>query len=238
MLQQLFDFGAIVLADLVLSGDNALIIGMAAASLSPELRKRAILFGIIVAAGLRIIFALVATRLLGVPGLLFLGSLLLFWVCWRLYGEIRDNIDREAAKALETAEHLDEGYTGPARKSLGQALLSITVADLSMSIDNVLAVAAIADGNTEMLVFGLGLACLQARLSASRKHWTPLTRAWLKAVSPGPTTGPASTLQQPCSARRQPVAVSAWTTWPSYPGSSSVAARSFTTSCGRKWAST
>jgi predicted tellurium resistance membrane protein TerC len=99
MLQQLFDFGAIVLADLVLSGDNALIIGMAAASLSPELRKRAILFGIIVAAGLRIIFALVATRLLGVPGLLFFGSLLLFWVCWRLYGEIRDNIDREAAKA-------------------------------------------------------------------------------------------------------------------------------------------
>jgi predicted tellurium resistance membrane protein TerC len=130
MLQQVFDFGAIVLADLVLSGDNALIIGMAAASLSPELRKRAILFGIIVAAGLRIIFALVATKLLGVPGLLFLGSLLLFWVCWRLYGEIRENIDREAAKLLETAEHLDEGYTGPARKSLGQALLSITVADL------------------------------------------------------------------------------------------------------------
>jgi predicted tellurium resistance membrane protein TerC len=73
MLQQVFDFGAIVLADLVLSGDNALIIGMAAASLSPELRKRAILFGIIVAAALRIIFALVATRLLGVPGLLFSG---------------------------------------------------------------------------------------------------------------------------------------------------------------------
>jgi YjbE family integral membrane protein len=167
MLQQVFDFGAIVLADLVLSGDNALIIGMAAASLSPELRKRAILFGIIVAAGLRIIFALVATKLLGVPGLLFLGSLLLFWVCWRLYGEIRENIDREAAKALETAEHLDEGYTGPARKSLGQALLSITVADLSMSIDNVLAVAAIADGNTEMLVFGLGLAILLMAFAAT-----------------------------------------------------------------------
>lgn len=167
MLQQVFDFGAIVLADLVLSGDNALIIGMAAASLSPELRKRAILFGIIVAATLRIIFALVATKLLGVPGLLFLGSLLLFWVCWRLYGEIRDNIDREAAKALETAEHLDEGYTGPARKSLGQALLSITVADLSMSIDNVLAVAAIADGNTEMLVFGLGLAILLMAFAAT-----------------------------------------------------------------------
>ena len=167
MLQQVFDFGAIVLADLVLSGDNALIIGMAAASLSPELRKRAILFGIIVAAGLRIIFALVATKLLGVPGLLFLGSLLLFWVCWRLYGEIRDNLDREAARALETADHLDEGYTGPPRKTLFQALVSITVADLSMSIDNVLAVAAIADGNTEMLVFGLGLAILLMAFAAT-----------------------------------------------------------------------
>lgn len=167
MLQQVFDFGAIVLADLVLSGDNALIIGMAAASLSPELRKRAILFGIIVAATLRIIFALVATKLLGVPGLLFLGALLLFWVCWRLYGEIRDNIDREAASALESAEHGDEGYTGPARKTLFQALVSITVADLSMSIDNVLAVAAIADGNTEMLVFGLGLAILLMAFAAT-----------------------------------------------------------------------
>ena len=167
MLQQFFDFGAIVLADLVLSGDNALIIGMVAASLSPDLRKRAILFGIVVAAGLRIIFALIATKMLGVPGLLFLGGLLLFWVCWRLYGEIRENIDREAAKALETAEHLDEGYTGPPKKSLVQALISITVADLSMSIDNVLAVAAIADGNTEMLVFGLGLAILLMAFAAT-----------------------------------------------------------------------
>jgi len=167
MLQQFFDFGAIVLADLVLSGDNALIIGMVAASLSPDLRKRAILFGIVVAAGLRIIFALIATKMLGVPGLLFLGGLLLFWVCWRLYGEIRENIDREAAKALETAEHLDEGYTGPPKKSLVQALISITVADLSMSIDNVLAVAAIADGNTNMLVFGLGLAILLMAFAAT-----------------------------------------------------------------------
>lgn len=167
MLQQTLDFGTIVLADLVLSGDNALIIGMAAASLSPQLRKRAILFGIIVAAVLRIIFALVANKLLSVPGLLFLGGLLLLWVCWRLYGEIRDNIDREAAKALETADHLDEGYTGPPTKTLVQALISITVADVSMSLDNVLAVAAIADGNTEMLAFGLGLAILLMAFAAT-----------------------------------------------------------------------
>lgn len=167
MLQLVLDFGTIVLADLVLSGDNALIIGMAAASLSPELRKRAILYGIIVAAVLRIIFALVATKLLGVPGLLFLGGLLLFWVCWRLYGEIRANIDEEAVQALEAADHATEGYTGPPRKTLVQALISITIADLSMSIDNVLAVAAIADGNTQMLVFGLGLAILLMAFAAT-----------------------------------------------------------------------
>lgn len=167
MLQQAFDFGAIVLADLVLSGDNALVIGMAAASLSPELRRRAILAGIVLAAGLRIVFALVATKLLGIPGLLFLGALLLVWVCWRLYGEIRENIDREAAKALDIAEHDDQGYIGPARRSLFQALLSITIADVSMSIDNVLAVAAIADGNTVMLVFGLGLAILLMAFAAT-----------------------------------------------------------------------
>jgi YjbE family integral membrane protein len=167
MLQLVLDFGTIVLADLVLSGDNALIIGMAAASLSPELRKRAILYGIIVAAVLRIIFALVATKLLGVPGLLFLGALLLFWVCWRLYGEIRANIDEDAVHALEAVDNGAEDCSGPSHKTLAQALISITIADLSMSIDNVLAVAAIADGNTQMLVFGLGLAILLMAFAAT-----------------------------------------------------------------------
>lgn len=167
MLEQVFDFGAIVLADLVLSGDNALVIGMAAASLSPELRRRAIIAGIVLAAGLRIVFALVATKLLGVPGLLFLGALLLFWVCWRLYGEIRENIDRRAVHAMDVAEHDDQGYTGPPRRTLVQALISITIADVSMSIDNVLAVAAIADGNSSMLVFGLGLAILLMAFAAT-----------------------------------------------------------------------
>ena len=88
MLDQIFGFGQIIIADLILSGDNALIIGMAAASLAPELRKKAILYGMVIAALLRIVFALVATKLLGLPGLLFAGSLLLFWVCWRLYVEI------------------------------------------------------------------------------------------------------------------------------------------------------
>ena len=150
------DFMQIVLADIVLSGDNALIIGMAAASLAPELRRKAILFGMIAAAVLRIVFAVFATHLLNVPGLLFAGGLLLLWVCWRLYCEIRAQMAERAARAQPVAE--TGGYEGPPRRTLTQALISITIADLSMSIDNVLAVAAIARGNTELLVFGLVLA--------------------------------------------------------------------------------
>lgn len=167
MLATLFDFGSIVVADIVLSGDNALIIGMAAASLSPELRKRAIVYGMVVAAVLRIVFAVAATKLLGVPGLLLAGGLLLFWVCWRLYSDIRENVDKDAAEAAELAGDLERGYTGKPRRTMTQALVSITIADVSMSLDNVLAVAAIADGNEKMLVFGLGLAIILMAFAAT-----------------------------------------------------------------------
>lgn len=167
MIDLVFDAGKIILADLVLSGDNALIIGMAAAGLSPELRARAILFGMVIAALLRIVFALVATKLLAVPGLLFLGGLLLCWVCYRLYTEIRENIDERAELALETAGDTHAGYTGPPRRTLASALWTITLADVSMSLDNVLAVAAIADGDTTLLVFGLGLAILLMAFAAT-----------------------------------------------------------------------
>ena len=167
MMDQALDFGKIIIADLILSGDNALVIGMAAAGLSPELRARAILYGMVIAAVLRIVFAVVATQLLGVPGLLFVGSLLLFWVCWRLFVEIRAHVDEEAALAMEAAEDLHAGYTGPPRRTMASALFSITIADVSMSLDNVLAVAAIADGDTVMLVFGLGLAILLMAFAAT-----------------------------------------------------------------------
>jgi YjbE family integral membrane protein len=161
------DFGKIIIADLILSGDNALIIGMAAAGLSPELRKKAILYGMVIAAVLRVVFAIIATSLLEVPGILFIGSLLLFWVCWRLYAEIKDNVDEQAEHAMETAENLEEGYTGAPRRTMFSALVSITIADVSMSLDNVLAVAAIADGDTTMLVFGLGLAIVLMAFAAT-----------------------------------------------------------------------
>ena len=167
MLELALDFGKIIIADLILSGDNALVIGMAAAGLAPELRKKAILYGMIIAAVMRIVFAVVATKLLGIPGILFIGALLLFWVCWRLYAEIREGMQEQAEEAMETAEDESAGYTGPPRRTMFSALVSITIADVSMSLDNVLAVAAIADGNTNMLIFGLGLAILLMAFAAT-----------------------------------------------------------------------
>ena len=167
MMDSAMAFGQIIIADLVLSGDNALIIGMAAAGLSPQLRAKAIMYGMVIAALLRILFAIVATKLLGIPGLLFIGGLLLVWVCWRLYQEIRAGTDHDAEMAMEAAENPEEGYTGPPRKTLKQALWTITIADVSMSLDNVLAVAAIAKGDTTLLVFGLGLAIVLMAFAAT-----------------------------------------------------------------------
>jgi len=160
MWETVLDYSAIIVADIVLSGDNALIIGMAAAGLAPELRKKAILFGMVVAAVLRVVFALVATKLLDVPGLLLVGSLLLFWVCWGLYKEIKSHGEEAAAEAMADADNPEAGYTGPPRRSLASALWTITLADVSMSIDNVLAVAAIADGDSTKLVVGLAIAII------------------------------------------------------------------------------
>ena len=89
MLDTVVGYGQIIIADLILSGDNALVIGMAAAGLPSEQRKKAIFYGMVIAAVLRIVFAVIATYLLGVKGLLFFGSVLLFWVCWTLFKDIR-----------------------------------------------------------------------------------------------------------------------------------------------------
>lgn len=179
MMDQALDVGKIIIADLILSGDNALIIGMAAAGLAPELRKKAILFGMIIAAVLRIVFALVATTLLDVPGLLFVGSLLLFYVCWRLFCEIREHQPDAAEHAMEVAENPEEGYTGAPKRTLFAALVSITIADVSMSLDNVLAVAAIADGDKGMLIFGLGLAIVLMAFAATLIMKLLATYPWI-----------------------------------------------------------
>ena len=168
------DVAQIIFVDIILSGDNALVIGMAASGLAPELRKKAILYGMGLAAGLRIAFAAVASLLIQVPGILFMGGLLLVWVCWRFYSEIREHVPEEAAHALST-----EGYVGPPRRSLHQALLVITMADISMSIDNVLAVAAIARDNTSLLIFGLALSIAFMAFCATMIMALMTRYAWL-----------------------------------------------------------
>ena len=155
MMHRGLDIVQIIFADIILSGDNALVIGMAAAGLSPELRRKAIIMGMALAAFLRIFFAAIAAYLIAVPGILFFGGLLLAWVCWRFYGEIREHLSAKAEDELA-----EPGYQGPPRKTLASALVTITIADVSMSIDNVLAVAAIARDDTTILIFGLALAII------------------------------------------------------------------------------
>jgi YjbE family integral membrane protein len=164
MLETVMAYGQIIIADLILSGDNALIIGMAAAGLAPELRKRAIFYGMVIAAVLRIIFAVIATTLLGIPGILFIGSLLLFWVCWRLFQEIRSANNNQPHSDTSAMSNTDAAAP---EKTMAAALISITIADVSMSLDNVLAVAAIADGDRQMLIFGLGLAIILMAFAAT-----------------------------------------------------------------------
>jgi YjbE family integral membrane protein len=153
-MEYFFDILQIVFADIILSGDNALVIGMAAAGLSPELRKKAIFWGMVMAAGLRIFFAVIASYLISIPGILFIGGLLLSWVCWRFFVEIREQ------QAESDVKEEVEDYSNGSSKSLWGALVTITIADVSMSIDNVFAVAAIARENTSLLIFGLALAIL------------------------------------------------------------------------------
>jgi len=163
--EQLIIIAQIIFADIILSGDNALIIGMAAAGVPPQYRKWAIFTGLALAALLRIIFAIIAAYLLNIPGILLLGGLLLLWVCWRFYGDLRENLGpkKEEISTPTAAEDNHESSL----KSLRKALITITIADVSMSIDNVIAIAAIAREDTVMLVFGISLAILLMAIGAT-----------------------------------------------------------------------
>ena len=171
----IIDIIQIIFADIVLSGDNALVIGMAAAGLSPELRKKAIFLGMALAAGMRIGVAVIASYLLSIKGILIIGGLLLAWVCWRFYKDIQ-----EFNKKEEEDEQTTEGS-----KSFGRALFTILLADVSMSIDNIVAVAAIARDNTQLLVFGLGLAILMMAFFANLIMRIMLKYRWLSYLGLG-----------------------------------------------------
>ncbi|MSP83737.1 MAG: TerC family protein [Alphaproteobacteria bacterium] len=168
-LSEIQAFLTIVAIDIVMSGDNAIIIGMAAAGLEPRLRRKAIAIGIMAATVLRIAFAALTVQLLSVIGLTLAGGLLLVWVCWRMWRELRTG-HGSAAKG---------GPAQPAEpKTLRQALLTIIVADVSMSLDNVLAVAGAAKDHLWILIFGLALSIALMGIASNyiarvleRHHW-------------------------------------------------------------------
>ncbi|QUS37303.1 YjbE family putative metal transport protein [Falsirhodobacter algicola] len=136
----------VLFIDVVLAGDNAVVVGMVAAGVDPSIRRKVIVWGIAGAVVLRILLALVAVELLDIVGLTLAGGLLLLWVCWKMYREIRGADDDSDA---EDAARKMRG------KSFGQAIVQIVIADLSMSLDNVLAVAGAARDHAEVLVIGL-----------------------------------------------------------------------------------
>jgi YjbE family integral membrane protein len=149
----------VVMIDLVLAGDNAIVIGLAASGLEAKLRGRAILIGIIAATVLRIAFAAFTIELLEIVGLLLAGGVLLLWVCWKMWRELRNS------RHATSAQVASGGTLAP--KTLWQAAWQIIVADVSMSLDNVLAVAGAAREHPPALVFGLALSIVMMGVAAS-----------------------------------------------------------------------
>ena len=153
---ELVALGQVLLIDLVLAGDNAIVVGLAVAGLPDGQKNRAILVGIGVATVLRIGFAFITLQLLAVVGLLFAGGVLLLWVCWKMYRELRPSRRQRALHAAGT----------PAPKTMRAAMMQIVVADLSMSLDNVLAVAGAAREHPWVLVVGLGISVVLMGVAA------------------------------------------------------------------------
>jgi len=156
--------------DLVLAGDNAIVIGLAAAGLPKDQRKKAILIGVLAATVLRIVFALATTRLMAITGLTLAGGVLLLWVCWKMWRELRSgHAAQDGAEVLAESDLNHDGgiAKGAPRKSFAQAAWQIVVADVSMSLDNVLAVAGAAKEHPGVLIFGLALSIALMGFAAS-----------------------------------------------------------------------
>ncbi|TPG20427.1 TerC family protein [Sphingomonas koreensis] len=162
--------GQVILIDLIFSGDNAMVLGMLTASLPPKQRKQVLALGVVMAMVCLIGFALIATQLLQIVGLLLAGGLLLLWVAWKLFREIGPQHRADSA-TLDKAEAVRG-------KSFGQAAVQVAVTNLSLSLDNVLAVAGAAREHPAVLLFGLGLSVTLMAIAANflarviqRYHW-------------------------------------------------------------------
>lgn len=149
----------ILFIDLVLAGDNAIVIGLVASRFSPTYRRKVILYGVGAAVLLRVLFALLTVQLLAIKGLALVGGLLLLWVCWKLWQELRESAESTEMAHVETQSDVAEKheYENP---PLASAIVQIIIADLSMSLDNVIAVAGVADGHSGLLVIGLAISII------------------------------------------------------------------------------
>ncbi|MEN0075272.1 MAG: TerC family protein, partial [Paracraurococcus sp.] len=152
-----FTLTEILGVNIILSGDNAVLIALAAAGLPAEQRPRAIMFGMVLAVVLRIVLSIVAVQLLAIPGLLLVGGLLLLWIAFTFFRELR----------AEDKEEESGDHSHHETKTMATALRQIVIADVSMSLDNVLAVAGAAHGNMPMLVLGLVISILLMGVAAT-----------------------------------------------------------------------
>lgn len=159
-------FGQVVLIDVVLAGDNAIVVGALAAGLPAAQRKKVILIGIIAALVLRIIFALAVTQLLQIVGLILAGGLLLLWVAWRMWREINPRTALIDVPGSDSDDFVATDAPPPA-KSFAAAAWSVALADVSMSLDNVLAVAGAAREHPDILIAGLVLSVALMGIAAN-----------------------------------------------------------------------
>ncbi len=158
-------FLQVLMIDIVLAGDNAIVVGALAAGLPPDQRKKVIALGVIAALVLRVIFALTVTWLLGVVGLVLAGGLLLLWVAWRMY---RDLVGHDSLESPGSPEVQGDQHSGlPAGKSFAAAAWAVAVADVSMSLDNVLAVAGAAREHPGIMIIGLIFAVVLMGIAAN-----------------------------------------------------------------------
>ena len=156
----------VILIDLVLAGDNAIVVGMAAAGVASQYRKKVIAYGIALAVVMRIVFAAVTMQLLNVVGLMLVGGLLLLWVCWKMFQDLNFNKDTDKNTILE-GDKTAEKHQSHAHKTVGAAVFQVAIADISMSLDNVLAVAGAANNHMSALVIGLTLSVVLMGVGAT-----------------------------------------------------------------------
>lgn len=161
---ELVALAQVIVIDLVLAGDNAVVVGLAASRVAPEIRAKVIFWGIAGAVVLRILFAGITMQLLAIVGLTFAGGVLLLWVCWKMYREIRSHEPKPAALGADVVGAHEQSGQGV---GFWRAIVQITAADVAMSLDNVLAVAGAAKGHTWVLVVGLGVAIVLMAVAAT-----------------------------------------------------------------------